>query len=52
MQIMFRLNQDGIEEPEVGADGRPILGQLSVHWRSAMGDKGTLMTGLLNGKKK
>ncbi|KAI9706297.1 MAG: hypothetical protein M1820_004872 [Bogoriella megaspora] len=52
MQVMFRLNQEGEEEPQLAADGRPILGQLVIQWRSAMGDKGTISTGWLSGKKR
>ena len=52
MQVMFKLEQEGNEGPEVGADGRPVLGHLSIQWRSAMGDKGTLSTGLLSGRKR
>ncbi|KAF2233904.1 hypothetical protein EV356DRAFT_181975 [Viridothelium virens] len=51
MQVMFKLEKEGNEEPEVGADGRPILGQLAIQWRSAMGDKGMLVTGSLSGKR-
>ncbi|KAL9097194.1 MAG: hypothetical protein Q9165_000621 [Trypethelium subeluteriae] len=52
MQVMFKLDKEGSEESEVGADGRPILGQLAIQWRSAMGDKGMLVTGSLSGKKR
>ncbi|KAI9789696.1 MAG: hypothetical protein M1816_005871 [Peltula sp. TS41687] len=32
---------------EVGKDGRMILGQLNLEWRTAMGDRGILTTGWL-----
>jgi trafficking protein particle complex subunit 13 len=34
------------------ADGRFILGQLNVQWRSTMGDRGSITTGYLTGRKR
>jgi trafficking protein particle complex subunit 13 len=35
-----------------GSDSRFILGQLNVQWRSAMGDRGSITTGYLTGRKR
>jgi len=53
MQIAFLVEQqeDGAHK-EVTKDGRTILGQLGIQWRSAMGDSGFLTTGWLSTKRK
>ncbi|KAL6714853.1 hypothetical protein ACLMJK_007113 [Lecanora helva] len=55
IQIAFLIEQqdDGnSSRKEVTKDGRTILGQLSIQWRSAMGDSGFLTTGWLSTKKR
>ena len=52
-QIAFLVEQQGEgPEKEVTKDGRIILGQLSIQWRTAMGDSGFLSTGWLTTKKR
>ena len=41
-----------IPKKELTKDGRTILGMLTIHWRSAMGDPGVLSTGWLTSKRK
>lgn len=41
----------GVEEP-VHAGGRMTLGQLSLAWRTAMGERGMLSTGWLTFRKR
>ena len=52
IQIAFLVEQR-IDGPgkEVTKDGRIILGQLSIQWRTAMGDSGFLSTGWLTTKR-
>lgn len=53
MQLAFLVEQqdDGALK-EVTKDGRTILGQLSIQWRIAMGDSGSLTTGWLSSKRR
>ena len=53
LQIAFLVEQriDGASK-EVTKDGRTTLGQLSIQWRSNMGDSGFLSTGWLTTKRK
>ncbi|EON62766.1 hypothetical protein W97_01991 [Coniosporium apollinis CBS 100218] len=58
-QVAFFLEQQGglAGDDENAAklrsgDRRLILGQLSIQWRSAMGDRGTLSTGWLTGRQR
>lgn len=58
-QVAFLLEQQGglAGDDENAAklrsgDRRLILGQLSIQWRSAMGDRGTLSTGWLTGRQR
>jgi hypothetical protein len=63
MQVAFLLEENKDAEAEQqqqthtrtasgGSETRFILGQLNVHWRSAMGDKGSITTGYLTGRKR
>ncbi|THC93094.1 hypothetical protein EYZ11_007432 [Aspergillus tanneri] len=54
LQVAFLVEQEegqqeGLEtlQKDLKRDGRAILGQLSIEWRGAMGDKGFLTTGNL-----
>ncbi|EYE97854.1 trafficking protein particle complex subunit 13 [Aspergillus ruber CBS 135680] len=54
LQVAFLVEQeegqqDGLEnlQKDIKRDGRATLGQLSIEWRGAMGDKGFLTTGNL-----
>ena len=53
IQIAFLVDQR-IDGPgkEVTKDGRIILGQLSIQWRTEMGDSGFLSTGWLTTKRR
>lgn len=58
LQIAFLVEQeDGLQEgletlqKDLRRDGRATLGQLSIEWRGAMGDKGFLTTGNLMSRK-
>lgn len=53
VQIAFLVEYRGDDSrKEATKDGRIILGQLGIQWRSAMGDSGYLTTGWLSTKKK
>lgn len=53
MQIAFLVEQqDGGPRKEVTKDGRTVLGQLGIGWRTAMGDSGFLTTGWLTTKRR
>ena len=59
LQIAFLVEQeqdqqDGLDtlQKDMGGDGRATFGQLSIEWRSAMGDRGFLTTGNLVTKKR
>lgn len=53
MQIAFLVEQeDGGSSKEVTKDGRTVLGQLGIQWRTAMGDPGFLTTGGLAAKRR
>jgi trafficking protein particle complex subunit 13 len=57
-QVAFLLEEDTSnteqEQPPATGSGekRFIIGQLNVQWRSAMGDRGSISTGWLTGKKR
>lgn len=51
-QIAFLLQQQDNVEREMTRDGRAILGQLTIEWRTTMGDMGLLSTGWLTTKKR
>ena len=53
MQIAFLVEQkEEGSRKELTKDGRTILGQLGIQWRSAMGESGFLTTGWLSSKSK
>jgi len=59
LQVAFLVEQepgqqDGLEalQKDLKRDGRATLGQLSIEWRSAMGDRGFLNTGNLLTRKR
>ncbi|KAL4978126.1 hypothetical protein BDW66DRAFT_131056 [Aspergillus desertorum] len=59
LQVAFLVEQeegqqDGLEalQKDLRQDGRAVLGQLSIEWRSSMGDKGFLTTGNLLTRKR
>ncbi|KAJ9192140.1 hypothetical protein DTO166G4_8545 [Paecilomyces variotii] len=59
LQVSFLVEQepgeqDGLDalQKDLKRDGRATLGQLSIEWRSAMGDKGFLTTGNLLTRKR
>ncbi|OJJ03761.1 hypothetical protein ASPVEDRAFT_85192 [Aspergillus versicolor CBS 583.65] len=59
LQVAFLVEQeegqqDGLEDlhKNMRRDGRAVLGQLSIEWRSSMGDKGFLTTGNLLTRKR
>jgi hypothetical protein len=59
LQVAFLVEQevgqqDGVEalQKDMKRDGRATLGQLSIEWRSVMGDKGFLSTGNLLTRKR
>ncbi|KAI9771270.1 MAG: hypothetical protein M1840_002240 [Geoglossum simile] len=58
-QVAFLLEQrmgdlEGEEalRKDLARDGRAILGQLSIEWRSGMGDRGSLSTGWLTSRRR
>ena len=55
MQVAFLIEQQhdlpGLPPREADRNGRTILGQLSIQWRTAMGDSGSLSTGWLMEKR-
>ncbi|KAL2837668.1 hypothetical protein BJX68DRAFT_220079 [Aspergillus pseudodeflectus] len=59
LQVAFLVEQEegqqeGLEtlRSDIRRDGRTVLGQLSIEWRSSMGDKGFLTTGNLLTRKR
>jgi hypothetical protein len=59
LQVAFLIEQeagqsDGLEglQKDLKRDGRATLGQLSIEWRSTMGDRGFLTTGNLLTRKR
>ena len=52
LQLVFLLEQQGESRKEITKDGRTILGQLGIQWRTCMGDSGFLTTGWLSTKKR
>lgn len=59
LQVAFLVEQEegrqeGLEalQKDLRLDGRAALGQLSIEWRGAMGDKGFLTTGNLMSRKR
>ncbi|KAH0556263.1 hypothetical protein GP486_005812 [Trichoglossum hirsutum] len=58
-QVAFLLEQqtgdsegDEALRKDLARDGRAILGQLSIEWRSGMGDRGSLSTGWLTSRRR
>jgi hypothetical protein len=53
IQVAFLLEQEaGVEgSHEETDDGRRVLGQLAIQWRSALGDQGSLSTGWLTSRR-
>jgi hypothetical protein len=53
MQVAFLLEEQiedaGATQP---MDNKLVLGQLHIQWRSSMGDRGSLTTGWLTGRKR
>ncbi|PGG96263.1 hypothetical protein AJ79_09663 [Helicocarpus griseus UAMH5409] len=59
LQVVFLVEQEhgqqeGLEglQKDINRDGRTTLGQLSIEWRSSMGDRGFLTTGNLMTKRR
>jgi hypothetical protein len=56
VQVAFLLEEERDRgEPEVrkaGAEAKLVLGQLNIQWRSGMGDRGSINTGWLTGKRR
>jgi hypothetical protein len=59
LQVAFLVEQEegrteGLDtlQKDLRRDGRATLGQLSIEWRGAMGDKGFLTTGNLMSRKR
>ena len=55
MQVAFAIERgpnDKIEAQQETKDGRTVLGQLSMQWRTAFGDRGSLNTGWLMTKRR
>lgn len=59
LQVAYLVEQEegqneGLEilQKDLRRDGRATLGQLSIEWRGAMGDKGFLTTGNLMSRKR
>lgn len=59
LQVAFLVEQQSGEQEgldflqkDMKRDGRTVLGQLSIEWRSSMGDRGYLSTGNLFTKKR
>ncbi|KKY28656.1 hypothetical protein UCRPC4_g00463 [Phaeomoniella chlamydospora] len=59
LQVAFLLeqehgNKNGLEtlQKDLKRDGRAVLGQLSIEWRNAMGERGFLSTGNLLTRKR
>lgn len=55
IQVAFLLDEEGgLEEAADGSatgDGKRVLGQLAIQWRSALGDCGSLSTGWLTARR-
>lgn len=54
LQVAFLLEEKpSSESVELeGTEDRVMLGQLNIQWRSAMGDRGSLKTSLLTGRRR
>jgi hypothetical protein len=54
LQVAFLLEEKSSSEPSrlEGTDDRVTLGQLNIQWRSAMGDRGSLKTSWLTGRRR
>ncbi|KAL8936992.1 MAG: hypothetical protein Q9216_004648 [Gyalolechia sp. 2 TL-2023] len=52
MQAAFIIRQKPNSTVEMTKDGRVILGQLIIRWRTSMGDPGSLTTGWLSTRKR
>ncbi|KAF2399055.1 hypothetical protein EJ06DRAFT_68847 [Trichodelitschia bisporula] len=55
-QVAFILEEGeekkGEDEEQTPAGGKLVLGQLHIQWRGSMGDRGTLTTGWLTGRRR
>ena len=56
-QVAFRIAERPVEQwggaqKELTRDGRTILGSLTIHWRTAMGQSAVLSTGWLTSRKR
>ncbi|KIW05126.1 uncharacterized protein PV09_03680 [Verruconis gallopava] len=54
LQVAFLLEETAGSKPAQldGTDDKVILGQLNIQWRSAMGDRGSLRTSWLTGRRR
>jgi hypothetical protein len=52
MQVAFLLEGQKEESPTSQPSDKLVLGQLNIQWRSAMGDRGSLSTGWLSGRRR
>jgi trafficking protein particle complex subunit 13 len=56
VQVAFMLEEEknaGDSESRIAAsETKFVLGQLNIQWRSIMGDRGSINTGWLTGKKR
>jgi hypothetical protein len=58
VQVAFLLEEERDKgEPELrraapGGEAKFVLGQLNIQWRSGMGDRGSINTGWLTGKRR
>lgn len=52
MQVAFLLEGQREESSTPPPSEKPVLGQLNIQWRSAMGDAGSLSTSWLSGRKR
>lgn len=51
-QAAFLIKQKPVSKVEMTKDGRAVLGQLMIQWRTQMGDPGFLTTGWLTTRKR
>jgi hypothetical protein len=52
VQVAFLLEDEPGEPEARRADAKVVLGQLNIQWRSGMGDRGSINTGWLTGKRR
>ena len=54
LQVAFLLESkvSTKDQPPNSTDEKTTLGQLNIQWRSAMGDRGSLKTSMLSGRKR